>query len=258
MIVAICLYGKMGYMDSFMIQSLTRCVISPIKKYFHGQDIEVVCFLHTFFSANVFCFLETMRMELLFQRICVEDEKGGIFSKKQPRRTTSRKKTEKMSMGSCLAMVPTDVDYTLMIRLDLLLTRSLTPNDIDSITDGNTVMMPDQLSPETFLFGRHDSILKYVKNLISEETNGSLKDPYENDVINVVRTCNISVRICADGTIYKHDANICPYINDLILSSSTKIQPLPEDDNTFLQPVKKRRSRIIRSISSTSTISTIT
>lgn len=225
MFVGICFFGKMGLMDTFMATSFERCVTSPLQNFFQcesgsGSDHENMdgfrYYLHTFFTDTCMQDIDVLRGHFPFLQVRVDDEKQYGNKKVSPRWK------DLASMDASIDMVERDdlVEYVAFIRLDLLFTRPLSHHDVASAVEQQAVLS----SSRCFTFGRKNIVVAHLRAL-------TMPPPPEGSppqIINIVKTPPVCVRVLADGTIHKHDRDVCPYLNDLILSTSTKVHSFHE------------------------------
>lgn len=206
--IAVCFFGKMSFMDRFMIQSVVRCLIDPFHKY-SKKEVEFSYFLHTYFQPDVMTWIGLMRTSFPFVSMTLHDE-GRILEEKPEDVNASfflqdysfRRVKKKWKQHI------EDLDVVVMMRLDLLLTKPLTENDVGQI-----------LHQKRCLFHYGDFFAMgdpMVINVFADQLNP------QN--IKVVQLSLVMVRILSDATVYPEDCHICPYLSDLIASSTTKIR----------------------------------
>jgi hypothetical protein len=208
MFVAICFFGKMGLMDTFMATSFERCVTAPLQNFFQcGNDHESIngfrFYLHTFFTGTCMQDIDVLRGHFPFLQVRVDDEKQHLGNKQRS------KWKDLSSLDSCMHMVEEDenVAFVAFIRLDLLFTRPLSIHDIASVVEQQAVLS----SSRCFTFGHKQTVLAHLRTLTTPlvEHETETQPP-----IKILKTTPVCVRVLADGSIHKHDRDVCPYVNE--------------------------------------------
>lgn len=226
MFVAICFFGKMGVMDTFMATSLERCVTAPLQKYFQDEgDVVFQYYLHTYFTGSCMQNIDILRNHFHFLHVSIQDEKHSMHGKRMPR------KQDLFSLDRCMKMVERDADYAAFVRLDLLFTRPLSVSDIGLAVEQGYVLTPAISPARCFAFGKKKPLLSYVNGLtacVVADPAIMLPDDMTEPQAKISRCAQMCVRVLADGSVHKHDRDVCPYLNDLIMSTTTRVLPFKE------------------------------
>lgn len=229
--IAICFFGEMGFMDKFMIQNFIRCVITPIKRY--DGDVEFCYFLHTFLHADVFSFIELMRASFSFMTMTLHDDKMVFLKNKQHDGVKKKVFLEDYSLHYVKKMWKHNTDgfdVIVCTRLDLLFTRPLTDSDANlifknkqqhlfiggdqTLTDLHRgFILGDPLVMSIYTDNQHHSFDISCIELMRSQYN-----------IKIHPISVVFVRILPEAIVSPMDYKVCPYLDDLISSSSTKIR----------------------------------
>lgn len=211
--IVVCFYGSIVFMDTFLLKSIVRCIIIPIQRHFQGK-VKFRYMIHTFLTDTTLGELAQFCEEFTFSKLYIEFKtiKSGenLYSLLQTRNMWAN--SQKMVI--------------LYLRLDVLPTRVLSSSDIQSLTDDeSTIIVSDFKSTKIcFMMGKSDVMSKFIDILSQQETSSDISAYCKLQQIRVIGVNIPLLRILKDGSIHKRDSNICPYINDLLLSSSTKIK----------------------------------
>lgn len=224
--VAVCFYGEMGFMDRFMIQNLMRCIIIPFQKYNHKKDTEFYYFLHSYFRPDVLTLLDMMRTFFPFTSMTLHDQ-GMVLREKQEALDNSvflqyyslhrvRKKYKNVE----------DLDVVVLTRLDLLFTKALTQSDIDLVLQRKRHLFLYQDNKPFVAIG-DPVVMDVFDNQIhplAGDGHSFLDMMRAQHSINVQYLSLVVVRILPEAVVHPEDSHVCPYLNDLIASSSTTIR----------------------------------
>lgn len=222
--VAICFFGEIGFMDRFMIQNFIRCITTPIKR--HDRSTEIYYFLHSYMSPDTLVFIETMRPFLPFSAISLHDKDMVIHDIKRGEHTDLFLEHYSLSRVKKLWRSSIPMDMIIYIRLDALFLKPLSENDIDLVVDNKNHLFITNNSPDLqqcFIMGD-----PFVMNIYADRVHYTDYDCMElmRSQYNIKINNSISivfVRVLPGGIVHHKDHQICPYLNDLISSSCTKI-----------------------------------
>lgn len=209
--VIICLYGNIVFMDIFIIKSLIRCLIIPIQRYFK-EKVKMKYVVHTYFTETILDDLAIITDEFELTELHIQ--------------TKTQKQSDLYSLLQTINLWGnTENAIIICVRLDVIMTKILSTNDLDSCKEDDTIVIPElKAQRKCFLMGTPNAVRMYIEKL---QTNShDILEYCKTQQIRIVRISIPIVRVLKDGNIHKRDYNICPYINDLIASTSTKIKPI--------------------------------
>lgn len=228
--VAVCFFGEMTFLDRFMIQNFIRCVLAPLRR---RGSVDTFFFLHTYAGDGVVARLGLLG-DFFALRIMTIIDKALVPHTTTTTTTEDGSLLEDYSLHRVKrlwrsAALPV-VDLVLCARLDLLFSRPLHDRDVDRVLEDKnhlfTTHYPSEPLRRCFLMGDPFVVNAYTDRIhyndarLFEET---LRSHYR---ITTERSLSvIYVRVGADGVVLPEDRHVCPYLNDLIASSSTTIRP---------------------------------
>lgn len=224
--IAVCFYGEMKFIDRFMIQNMMRCMIVPFQKYSRKEDVNFSYFLHTYFTPDVLSMIEIMRAFFPFTSMTLHDRDMVLLERYKDldksiflqQYSLHRVKKKWKSME--------DLDIVIYTRLDLLFTKALSESDIDLIFHNKRHLFLHQDNKPFLAIG--DPMVMNVFADQVHELSGT-----DHTFLDIMRTQHsiktqyvslVFVRILPEPIVYPEDANVCPYLGDLIASSTTKIR----------------------------------
>jgi hypothetical protein len=227
--IAICFFGELGFLDKFMIQNYIRCVIAPIQKY-NRESVDFFYFLHTFFDADVFTSVENLRLSFPFLIMSFHDKKMALCDENK-NQVETQNFIEDYSIYRVKKMWKRveNIDIVVYIRLDILLTKPLTYNDVELILKKNNhFFINNEQCPNLqrgLVIGKSHIMSVYADRIHYLADGGSFIDIMRSQHNMKAESISVVfVRVLKDGMVHPSDHNICPYIGDLISSSSTKIR----------------------------------
>lgn len=228
--VAICFFGELGFMDRFMVQNYIRCVITPIQKY---ENVEFFYFLHTFLDENVFTSVEILKKAFPFLIMSFHDKKMALLNSLYKKDADKTLFFEDYSMYRVKKMWKhiEDLDLVVCSRLDLLFTKPLVNSEIDFIVKNKNYFFVNNHNhcdlQRGFVIGNNYTMNIYTDrfHFLGSDKNKNFIDLMRSQYNIQKQTISIVfVRISKDGVVNPCDYQICPYLGDLIGSSSTKIR----------------------------------
>lgn len=229
--IAVCFFGELGFMDRFMVQNYIRCVIVPMQKY-NCESVDFFYFLHTFLdAADVFDSVEILRLSFPFLIMSFHDKKMALCDDENKNKVETQIFMEDYSIYRVKKMWKRveNIDIVIYIRLDILLTKPLTQNDVELILKNqNHFFINSEQCPNLqrgLIIGKSHVMNVYADRIHYLAEGGSFIDIMRSQ--HNMKTESISVvfvRILKEGIVHPGDYNICPYLGDLISSSSTKIR----------------------------------
>lgn len=231
--VAVCFFGEMTFLDRFMIQNFIRCVLTPLRR---GGFAEAHYFLHTYLSAGALAHVGLLQDFFAFRIMTLTDK--GLASRGTTATTDavledySLHRVKRLWRSSALP-----VDLVVCARLDLLFSRSLNDRDVERVLEDKNHLFathyPSEPLRRCFLMGDPFAVNAYTDRIhyndprLFEET---LRTHYR---ITTERTLSVvCVRVGKDGVVLPEDKGVCPYLNDLIASSSTSIRLVKKKNST--------------------------
>ena len=231
--VGICFFGEMGFIDRFMLQGLVRCVIIPLRKY-NREDVDYSYFLHTFFHRDLFKYTETMTTFFPLSVMMFHDPHGVLTEKHPTKDKASFLESFSLYQVKKLWKQKEDLDIVVCVRLDTLFTKPLSENDVEMIVNYRSYLFLGENIEKSYLnfaIGAPDIMSVYADRFHHvfnnhHHDNSSLYLA-QLRVEHNIKTSFVSivfVRILQEGIVHPDDYNICPYLRDLIASSSTTIR----------------------------------
>lgn len=226
--VAVCFFGEMTFMDRFMIQNLMRCLIIPFQKYGRREDMEFYYFLHTYFCDDVFPWIEMMRTSFPFTSVTIHHREvvmGEQHDGMDPKLFLQDYSLHRVKKKYKILH---DLDIVIFTRLDLLFTKSLTGSDIDDIIDKKRHCFLVHDKEPIVAVGDPVAMSLFADRFSHvQESDGKysfLEMMRVQHNIKIQYMSIVFVRILSDAIVCPEDYDICPYLKDLIASSSTKIR----------------------------------
>lgn len=213
--IAVCLFGDLKYMDSFIINSWVKCIITPFQK-FRCNDVEFIYYLHSYiFNEKTFRYVELMREFIPFEEIRLHSESITALND-ETRRSFGIRQIRDM-WGNA------PIQYTLVIylRVDVFCTRILTPSEIDFMMNSfrdRRIFLPFSISPqidECIIIGP-PSVMKIYDNIPSLSV-------WQRNNIMITRINLIFVRILPTVSVDSRDTSNCPYLADLLNDSKISV-----------------------------------
>lgn len=218
--VAVCFFGELYFLDRFMIQNFIRCVLTPLRR---GGFSETFFFLHTYLSAEAVAHIGLLKDFFSFRIVTLID-KGLVARTETLPEDYSLHRVKRMWRATALP-----VDMVVCARLDLLFSRPLNDQDVERARhDKNHLFVthyPSEPLRRCFLMGD-----PFVVNAYTDQIHYNDRRLFEETLrthhhITTERTLSIvHVRVGRDGVVCPEDKGVCPYLNDLIASSSTTIR----------------------------------
>lgn len=222
--IAVCFFGEMSFMDRFMIQSVMRCLIDPFHKYIK-KDVEFSYFLHTFFQPDVLTWIGMMRALFPFSSVTLHDREKVLVEKPDDvdtpffLRDYSFHRVKKKWKNYV-----ENLDRVMMVRLDLLFTKPLTENDVDQVLHQKRHLFLHHGDNPFFAIGDPMVMNVFTDQLHHLPGTSFLEMMRAQYGIKVDHLSLVMVRILPDAIVCPEDYQICPYLSDLIASSTTKIR----------------------------------
>lgn len=215
--VAFCFFGEIGFMDRFMIQNFIRCITTPFKR--HSRTTELYYFLHSFISSNTLGFIDNMISFLPFTAISLHDQ-NMVPSGTLPE-DYSLYRVKRLWKTSSI-----QYDLIVYIRIDILFSKPISENDIDLVIDNTNHLFITNHSKNLqpcFIMGNPFVMNIYADRIhsLDEDYIVAMRSQYNIKINNTISV--VFVRILSGGVVDPEDNHICPYLNDLIASSCTKI-----------------------------------
>lgn len=226
---AICFFGEIAFMDRFMIQNYIRCVLTPLKK--HNKSVHFYFFLHTYMGVSVLSFIETMRTFFPFQFVSIHDKEMVLCD--TPMGVEPELYLEDYSLHLVKKMWNSSsiqFDMVVYTRADVLFSRPLSIHDaVSVVNDKNRLFVAPNTSGclvmcDTFVANVYGDRMHYLSDLESGSTSSFLEHVCSHYDIQVSTLSIVFVRILADGVVHPDDCNVCPYLKDLITSSSSRVR----------------------------------
>lgn len=215
--IAFCFYGGVHYLDGFMVQNMVRCLVTPFQKQ---RDSQSFFFLHTYLDNDTLSHIQTMRQFFPFMVVSLYDMK--MLSLDDDVNDFSLNRVKRIWKSSSYTF-----DLVVYVRLNLLFARPLSENDISHLfANNNHIFMTDYPSKELqscVVIGNSHTMSVYADKIYYHgdqytEWLGSEHNLYTASVTIAF------VRILSDGFVHSDDYQICPYLKDMIASSTTKIR----------------------------------
>jgi hypothetical protein len=223
--IAVCFFGEMSFMDRFMIQNLMRCLIVPFQKYNHkGHNVEFYYFLHTYFNPSVLTWIGMMRASFPFTSMTIHDRESVLREKKDAHECGLFLQGHSLNRVKKKWKMVDDLDLVMMVRLDLLLTKSLSEGDIDLVLHHKHHLFLHEKKP---FVAMGDPM---VMNLFADKFLHFCGADHLFDILRTQHNVKIQslslvfVRILPDAIVCPEDYHVCPYLGDLIASSQTQIR----------------------------------
>jgi hypothetical protein len=221
--MAVCFFGEMGFIDRFMIQNFIRCVIAPFRKYIR-DDVEFYYFMHTFIRDDVFTYIEIMRAPFPFSSITLHDQHIALYD--NHRKIDASVFLQDYSLHRVKKKWKNidNLDIVIYTRLDLLLTKPLTENDVSLIVSQKQHLFVGGSGCDLFAVGSPAVMNVYADRLHYLGDTSFLDLMRSQHNIKIHKLSLVFVRILPDAIVLPEDNNVCPYLSDLISSSSTIIR----------------------------------
>lgn len=212
-------------MDRFMLQNITRCLIVPFQKYSRGENPDFHYFLHTYFRPDVLGWVGMMRDYFPFESITIHDRAVVLREKHEAMEASLFLQDYSLHRVKKKWRHVDGIDLVVLIRLDLLLTKSLSESDIVLV-----------LSHQRHLFLHHEDKPFFaiadpvIMNVFVDQLRHFAGDHSFLDIMRIQYNIKIQclslvfVRILPEAIVCPEDYHVCPYLGDLIASSSTKIR----------------------------------
>lgn len=224
--ISICFFGATTMLDRFMTQNVTRCVLSPLSRYFHDKVDFFYC-AHSYMGVDTLKIMEVLNASFPLSVLTLHDRQTTLQHKPQSNnqeeflRDYSLQRVKKMWKSSFFPAF----DLIVCVCLDLLFSKPLSDNDIALVRNNkNNIFVAGHL-PEHFLMGSMDVMNVFADRVDHDNTNSSFYETIRSTHnIRVSVLSVVFVRVMPDGLVCFEDCRICPYLNDLITSSSTKIR----------------------------------
>jgi len=222
--IAVCFFGEMSFMDRFMIQNLMRCLIVPFQKY-NSKFVEFYYFLHTYFHPSVLTWIELMRATFPFTSMTIHDRETVLREKKEADPHGLFLQGHSLNRVKKKWKIVDDLDIVMMVRLDLLLTKSLSEGDIDVVLHHKHHLFLHQQQKPFVAMGD-----PMVMNVFADQFHHFCGADHLFDILRTQHNVKIQslslvfVRILPDAIVCPEDYHVCPYLGDLIASSSTQIR----------------------------------
>lgn len=240
--VAICFFGEMTFIDRFMIQNFMRCVVTPLWKY-NTDDVDFYYFLHTFFDVEVFKYIELMRNNFCFESITLHNENSVLNKKHTPYDNNLYLECFSLQYVKKMWKSIKDLDLVVYVRLDALFTKPLSNNDIDAMTKNkmrlfiNDTPKINNYNPianlrTAFVAGDPVVMEIYADRIHYDENHTPDNEEEYISFLKIQHNFKVSsmsvvfVRVMPDALVCSQDYTICPYLADLVSSSSTDIRIL--------------------------------
>lgn len=227
--IAVCFFGELGFLDRFMVQSYIRCIIAPIQKY-HHENVEFLYFLHTFLDDDVFNSVDILRSSFQFLIMSFHDKKMALCDQNK-NNAENQIFLEDYSIYRVKKMWKRieNIDFVVYVRLDLLFTKPLTENDIDlMMLNNNHFFFNSEKCPNLqrgLVMGKSHVMNIYADRIHYLSDKGSFIDIMRSQHNMKAESISVVfVRILKEGIVHHSDYHTCPYLGDLISSSSTKIR----------------------------------
>lgn len=224
--VAVCFYGEMSFMDRFMIQNLMRCLIVPFQKYNHKEEVQFFYFLHSYFRPDVLSFIEMMRASFPFISLTLHDREMVLREKHKDIDNSFFLQNHSLHRVKKKWKIVEDLDVVVLTRLDLLFTRALSESDMDLIFHRKRHLFLQQDMKPFVAMGDPMVMNVFADQIHSLSGNGfSFLDMMRTQhSIQIQYLSLVFVRILSETVVHPEDHQVCPYLNDLIASSATKIR----------------------------------
>lgn len=218
---AVCFFGEILFLDRFMIQNFIRCVMTPLRR---GGCTETSFFLHTFLNTESIAHVGLLKDFFSFRIMTLTDKELIARSTDTMQEDYSLHRVKRVWRSAAL---PTDL--VVCVRLDLLFSRPLNDLDVErALHDRNHLFAthyPSEPLRRCFLMGDPFVINAYTDRLHYNDPRLFEEMLRAHHHITTERTLSIVfVRVGRDGVVCPEDKNVCPYLNDLIASSSTTIR----------------------------------
>ena len=214
-------------MDRFMTQNFTRCVLTPLSRHFQDK-VEFSYCAHSYMGVDTLKTMEVLNTCFPLSVLTLHDRQATLRHKPDTKeqdvflREYSLQRVKKMWKSSFFH----PFDLIVCVCLDLLFSKPLTENDIALVRNNKNNLFVAGHLPECFIMGTMDVMNVYADRVDHKETSSlsfleTIRSSH-NIRINVLSV--VFVRVLPDGLVCPEDCRVCPYLNDLITSSSTKIR----------------------------------
>lgn len=231
--IAICFFGECTFMDRFMIQNFIRCVVLPFQKYVQ-EKVEFFYIFHSYMDSQILGVIDKMKTFFPFTVLTLHDKDFVIKNKKEDTvvditlylHDYSLERVKKIWKRCMLSL-----DLVICSRLDLLFSRPFSENDVQFIIKNKNHLFiaecPSESLRQCFVLGDPFVMNIYTERLHYVQDHGS--DFSFHDLIQIHPTIKLNtvsivfIRILHDGIVNHEDSQVCPYLNDLIKSSCTRI-----------------------------------
>lgn len=224
--ISICFFGPTTMMDRFMTHNFTRCVLTPISRYFQDR-VEFSYCAHSYMGDDTLKTMEVLNTCFPLSALTLHDRQATLRHKPETKeqdvflREYSLQRVKKMWKSSFFP----PFDLIVCVCLDLLFSKPLSENDIAIVRNNKNHLSVAGHLPDCFMMGTMDVMNVYSDLVDHKETSSSFLETIRsshNIRVNILTV--VFVRILSDGVVCPEDCRICPYLNDLITSSSTKIR----------------------------------
>lgn len=233
--ISICFFGPTTMMDRFMTQNFTRCVLTPLSRYFQG-NVEFSYCAHSYMGEDTLKTMEVLNACFPLSALTLHDPQATLRQRPSTKeqgvflREYSLQRVKKMWKSSFFP----PFDLIVCVCMDLLFSKPLSENDIALVRNNKNNLFVAGHLPECFIMGTMDVMTLYADRVDHNGTSSSsfLETIRSSHNIRVNVLSVVFVRVLPDGTVCPEDCRVCPYLNDLITSSSTKIRVSKRKNST--------------------------
>lgn len=226
--IAICFYGECPFMDRFMIQNFTRCIIVPLQKYIPDK-VEFFFIFHSYMDNEMLSIIEKMKTFFPFTVLTLHNKdfvlREVVDNVSLYLQDYSLQRVKRMWKRCMLSL-----DLIICSRLDLLFSRPLSEGDIEAmillknhlfVSNTSHDLQQCFVAGDPFVMNIYTERLHYVEDHGTDFSIADLVQIHPTIKINTLST--VFVRILQDGIVHPSDFQVSPYLNDLIKSSNTVI-----------------------------------
>lgn len=231
--IAICFFGESTFVDRFMIQNFIRCIVLPFQKYVQDK-VEFYYIFHSYMNTEILGVIDKMKTFFPFTVLTLHDKEYVLRDKEETIEDVplylqdySLQRIKRMWKRCMFSL-----DLILCSRLDLLFSRPLSASDIELMKQNKnhlfvadcsscSILQQCFVAGDPFVMNLYTDRIHYVED---HGTDFSFSDLIQiHPMIKINKLSTVFVRILQDGIVDPNDSQLCPYLNDLIKSSCTRI-----------------------------------
>jgi len=220
--IAVCFYGLIQHVDSFMLNSLLKCIIHPIRKHFKNPTINF--FFHSFFtSRSVARVIDLIQQTLSLEEMILQNPSSINEPSRSIGYQDKKRLTQESRERASQMWITHNFDLILTLRSDLLFTREIGKIDLEIIHSSyheNRVFLPecDSAQNDCICIGNPIAVRKYWTR-----NSRHIRPGLSSDCVAITRIMIVFVRVREDASIEPTDVSLCPYIEDILQTSTSMI-----------------------------------